>query len=254
MGSQIRVSRSLTVTGPSGFKFFFPVYIGLLLGVTSTIFGFNSIHEASYNLVPRSNFKSATTLSAGAIVRSQETDVYEMPLGIALEATPRVELGARIQTRWGQVEDNVPYMVFGVKWLTLRNTTVQADLLVGTNFNTGKGFSFSSHHKFNYASWLYSRLAARIGFMEALTDEDALASIELAYHPTLVLARTLRLECGLIGSSQTQNFEKNLAIDIQPAMNVNFGRDSELVTAVAFGLAGNRQEEMRVKVVINHGI
>ena len=145
-------------------------------------------------------------------------------------------------------------MVFGVKWLTVKHTSVQADLMVGTNLNTGKGLAISTYHKFQYLPWFSAPLAVRVGFMEALVERDALMSMEIGYYPTLAAAHTLALECGIIGSSQTKGFEDFLAMDLQPALRVKFGRQSELVTALAIGLAGNNQEEMRVKVVINHGI
>ena len=217
-------------------------------------FALNPIHEASYNLVPEGNFQSATTLSGGVIIHSQQTSVYEMPLAIALKANPRVELGARFQTRWGDVDNNVPYMIFGVKALTIRHTSVQADLLVGTKFDAGKGFSISSYHKYQFTSWCFGRLASRLGFMDALVQEDALMAFEAAFYPTVTITRSVAVECGMIGSSQTKGFERYLAMDIQPALRVNFGRDSMIETAVALGLAGDRKEEMRVKVAINHGI
>lgn len=227
-----------------------------LIGLTAfqVVFALNPIHEASYNLVPSSNFQCATTLSGGAYVHSQTTSTFDMPVAIALQATPRVELGARLQSRWGDVEDNLPYLIFGVKWLTLKHTSVQADLMIGTNLNTGKGFSISTHHKFQYFSWFSAPLVTHFGFMEAMVDRDALMAMEIGYYPTLAVARNLALECGLISSSQTNGFEDYLAMDLQPALRVKFGHQSELVTALAIGLAGRMREKMRAKVVINYGI
>lgn len=224
------------------------------LAACGMAFALNPIHEASYNLLPASNFPSATTLSGGMFIRSQTTSLFDIPVAMALQATSRVELGARVHTRWGDVHDNVPYMVFGVKWLTLRHTSVQADLMIGTNFNTGKGLCISTYHKFQYFSRFAAPLAARFGFMEALVERDALMSMEVGYYPTLSVARGLDLEFGILGSSQTKDFEDYLAMDLQPALRVKFGRQSELVTALTLGLAGNRKEEMRAQVVINHGI
>ena len=216
-------------------------------------FALNPIHESSYNLIPSGNFENATTLSVGAYVRSRNTSIYEIPVALALEAGPRVELGARLQGEAGDVRDHLPYMVFGVKWLTLHHTSVQADLLVGTSFDGGKGFAISTHHKFTYSSWFSSRLSTRLGFMEALVAEDALMAMEAGFYPTLTVARALSLELGLIGSSQTTGFERYLAIDMQPALRVNFARDSMLETAVALGLAGDHKEELRAKAVVIHG-
>jgi len=213
----------------------------------------NPIHESSYNLIPSGNFESPTTLSVGAYVRSQNTSVYAIPVSLALQAAPRVELGARLQLEAGDVKDHLPYMVFGVKWLTLRHTSVQADLLVGTDFDAGKGFAISTHHRFTYTSWLSSRLSARLGFMDALVAEDGLMAFEAGFYPTVTVARALSLELGMIGSSQTTGFERYLAMDLQPGLRVNFARDSMLEAMVALGLAGDRKEELRAKAVVVHG-
>ncbi len=227
-----------------------------LIGLSAfqMVFALNPIHEASYNLVPGSTFQCATTMSGGAYMRSQTTSIFDMPVAIALQATPRVELGARLQSRWGDVKDNIPYLIFGVKWLTLKHTSVQADLMIGTNLNTGKGFSISTHHKFQYLPRLSAPLVTHFGFMEALVDRDALMAMEIGYYPTLAVTHNLALECGLISSSQTKGFEDYLAVDLQPALRVKFGHQSELISALAIGLAGRMQEKMRAKVVINYGI
>lgn len=78
-------------------------------------------------------------------------------------------------------------------------------------------------------------------------------AFETGFYPTLALGRPLSLELGLIGSSQTKGFEPNLAMDLQPALNVGFARESTLQAAVALGLAGAHKEEMRVKLTLNHG-
>jgi hypothetical protein len=225
----------------------------MLLAALGAAEAFNPIHEASYSLEPRGNFASGTTLSIGAIIDSRSTDVWAVPASIALKASSRVELGAGIKTVWGEVGDHVPYLVFGVKWQTHRTTGFQADLLIPANTGNGKGFSLASHHRFHYGSVFSSRLAARLGFMEALVAEDALMAFEIGFYPALEVARPLSLELGLIGSSQTEEFEGNLAMDIEPALQVAFARDSFLRAGVALGLAGDRKEEMRAKIVLIHG-
>jgi len=67
-------------------------------------FALNPIHESSYNLIPSGNFESATTLSVGAYVRSQNTSVWYVPVALAMRVAPRVELGARIQTEVGDAQ------------------------------------------------------------------------------------------------------------------------------------------------------
>jgi len=223
------------------------------LAAAACAHAFNPIHESSYNLVPRANYSTATTLAVGAILDDRNTDEYSFPASIALQATPRMELGAGLTTRVVDGDLHVPYMVFGVKWLTLRHTSFQADLLIGTDLGTGKGFSLASYHRFTYSELFYSRLAVRAGFMEALVNDDALMAFEAAWYPGLMLFRPLSFELGLIGSSQTRNFENNLAMDIQPALLVQFARESMLQTAVAMGLAGDHKEHLRVSVTLIKG-
>ncbi len=221
------------------------------LGVASA---FNTIHQSSYNLEPRGNYQVGTTLSIAGIIDSRATDLWEIPASIALRASPNVEFGGGLQTAWGgAADDHVPYLVFGVKWLAKTQTSFQADLLVPANVDHGKGFSLSTHHRFHHASILDSRLALRAGFMEALVENDALMAFETGWYPTLMPGGPLALELGLIGSSQTKDFEGNLAMDIQPAIIVNFRRNSSLEAAAALGLAGDHKEEMRAKVLLNHG-
>jgi hypothetical protein len=144
-------------------------------------------------------------------------------------------------------------MVFGVKFLPRGQTTFQADLLVPANIKNDKGFSLATHHRFYYGGIFSSRLAARIGFMEALVRDNALMAFEGAFYPTLAVGRSLSLEVGLIGSSQTRYFERNLAMDVQPGLIVSFARAATLQACVALGLAGDRKEEMKAKVLLNHG-
>jgi hypothetical protein len=219
----------------------------------SAAFAFNPIHEASYNLEPRGNFQSGATLSLAGIIDSRNTGVWQVPASVALRVTPRMELGLGLKTNWGGGDDHVPYLVFGAKWLSPGQTSYQADLLVPANSSAGKGFSLASHHRFGYGSNFSARFAARIGFMEALVTDDALMAFETGFYPTLSFGSGLSLECGLIGSSQTKDFEPNFALDLQPAVNVGFARASTLQAAVALGLAGDRKEEMRVKLTVNHG-
>lgn len=219
---------------------------------SGTAHAFNPIHEASYNLEPRGNF-SGPTLLLGGIIDSRNTGAFRIPLSFALKAAPRLELGAGIKTVWGNGEDHVPYLVFGIKWLTPGQTSFQADLLVPANSGYNTGFSLASHHRFGHARRLSSRLAVRLGFLEALVSDDALLAFETGFYPAFSVGNGLSLEAGLIGSSQNEDFEPNFALDLQPAVNVGFARSSSLQAAVALGLAGDHKEEMRVKLSITHG-
>ncbi|HKP97030.1 MAG TPA: hypothetical protein VJ385_14865 [Fibrobacteria bacterium] len=229
------------------------VTLAVLSAALHSAFAFNPIHESSYNLEPRGVFRAGATLSAAGVIDSRSTDAFSVPVSVALKPTREVELGAGLKTVWGGGDDHVPHLVFGVKFLTRRQTTFQADLLVPATASAGKGFSLASHHRFDHGGILSSRLAARLGFMEALVEDDALMAFETAFYPTLSLGRGLSLELGLIGSSQTREFEGNLAVDVQPGLIVAFARESTLQASVALGLAGDRKEEMTAKLLVNHG-
>lgn len=214
---------------------------------------FNAIHDASYDIEPSGNRPYGTHLSIAGVIDSRATDYWMVPASIALRASPDVEFGAGIQTRWGSADDHVPYLVFGVKWLTRTKTSVQADLLVPANVDNGKGFSLATYHRYRHFGPLSSHLAVRLGFMDALVDNDAILAFETGWYPTLFAGGPLALELGMIGSSQTKRFEEHLAIDLQPSLLVNFRKASSLKAAMALGLAGDRKEEMRVKLLLNHG-
>lgn len=229
------------------------VTLAILFAGLRAAYAFNPIHESSYNLEPRGNYSTGVNLAAAGIIDSRNTSVWAIPASVALRITPRMELGLGLKTQWGGGGDHVPYLVFGAKWMAPGQTSYQVDLLVPANSNSGKGFSLASHHRFSYGSMLSSRLAVRLGFMEALANDDALMAFETGFYPTLSLGNALSLELGAIGSSQTKEFEGNLAMDLQPALNVGFARASTLQAAVALGLAGDHKEEMRVKLTLNHG-
>ena len=214
----------------------------------------NPIHEASYNLLPRGKFASSGVVSIAGILDSRSDDLFQIPFSLSLEASPRVELGGGIKTQWGDAsDDHVPYLVFGAKYMLDGATTLQGDLLLGANISAGKGFSIGVHHRQGHAQRLYSRFTGRLGFMEALVQEDALLAMEGAWYPTFVIVRPLSLEFGLIASSQTTRFNDYFALDFQPALQVHIGRESLVETAVAIGLAGEQREDLRVKVAVVYG-
>lgn len=229
------------------------VSLAALTAAVQTSLAFNPIHFGSYDLVPHGIHEAATTLSIAGQVDSRRTEAWDVPASLALKVSPRMELGAGLKSHWGEAEDHVSYLVFGVKWRTLEKTHFQADLLIGADAARGKGFSLASLHRFRHLARLHSLLTARIGFMDALVDSEALMAFECGFYPTLSPVRPLSLQLGLIASSQSSAFERHLAMDIQPALQVRYGRDSMVETAVALGLAGERKEEMRVKVALMHG-
>lgn len=227
----------------------FALGLAALLGRASAL---NPIHESSYDLLPRGNFSSTATLEVAGIFASGD-HAAGVPVSLAFRATPKLELGAGLKTFWGDVDDHIPYAVFGAKYLVPGQTSLQADLLVGMNSGAGNGLSLAAHHRFGYSPRFFSRLVGRLGFMDALVNDNALMAMELGFYPTLNLMRPLSLELGLITSSQTTDFDGNFALDFQPALQIHIGRESTVETAVALGLAGNHKEDLRVKVALLYG-
>ena len=86
--------------------------------------------------------------------------------------------------------------------------------------------------------------------MEALVERDALMALEAGWYPTLSIVRPLSLECGLIASSQTTDFNDYFALDLKPSLLVHIGKESAVETGLYLGLAGERRERMRVQVSV----
>lgn len=226
-------------------------FLAISAAACAPAFGLNPIHEASYNLVPRGKFAASGFFSIAGILDSRVDNFWMIPFSLALEASPKVELGAGIKTQWGAAsDDHVPYLVFGGKYMLTGATTLQGDLLLGANINRGKGFTIGLHHKEGHGRRLYSRITGRLGFMEALVEQDALLALETAWYPTWQVVRPLSIECGVIASSQTTDFNDHFALDLKPALQVHMGRESMVESAVTMGLAGERREELRVQVTV----
>ena len=213
----------------------------------------NPIHESSYSLLPRGNSASDAAVSVAGIMRSGSGGDFDLPVSLQFQVTRHVELGGGIKTHWGD-GGHVPYLVFGAKYLTPGATSFQADFMIGSASGSGKGFALGAHHRFGYSRRFQSRLVGKLGFMDALVDEDALLAFEVGFYPSLMLMRPLTFELGLITSSQTENFDSHFAMDLQPALLVGIGKESVVETAVAWGLTGDdRKEDLRVKVAIIWG-
>lgn len=223
------------------------------LSAAQALHAFNNIHESSYTLLPRGNFASPATFQTAAIFRSNEQNTVAIPVSLGFRATSDLELGAGLKSFWGHRDDNLPYLVFGAKYLIPNQTSLQADLLIGIQGGAGDGLALGFHHRFGYSSRFYSRLVGKLGFMDALVDDHALMAYELGFYPTLVLMNPLSLEFGLIASSQSTNFNGHFALDFQPALDVHISRESVVETAVALGLAGDRREDLRIKVTLIYG-
>jgi hypothetical protein len=215
-------------------------------------FAMNPIQESSYDLLPRGNYSSTATLEAAGIFASGANGMG-LPVSLAFRATPRLELGAGIKTFWGDVGDHIPYAAFGVKYLAPGQNSLQAHLLVGMTDGAGNGLTLALHHRFGYSARFYSRLVGKLGFMDALVNDDALMAMELGFYPTLNIMRPLALEFGLITSSQTSQFDRNFALDFQPALQIHFAREATAQMAVALGLAGDHKEDVRAKMTLLYG-
>jgi len=240
----MRNARNRAVTGALAAWLALPAMVG----------AFNPIHHASYDLEPAGVRPQTLHLSGAAIIDSRNTDVWEIPVSLAFRAAPEVELGAGIRTAWGSgTNDHVPSLVFGGKWQSRTRTSYQADLLVPAHGDRDFGLSFAAVSRFRHFELLDSRLALRLGFLDALVYNHALAAFEAGWYPILMPGRPLSFEFGLIGSSQTRDFENHLAMDAQPALIVSFGRHSRLMAGAALGLAGDAKEELRAKAQIDHG-
>jgi hypothetical protein len=225
-----------------------------LLAMPAILSAFNPIHDASYDLEPATVRPQRLHLSGAAIIDDRNTDVWQIPVSLAFRASPSVELGAGIRTAWGSgTNDHVPFLVFGGKWQSRSRTSYQADLLVPAHDDRDFGLSLAAVSRFHHFDALDSRLALRLGFLDALVYDRALAAFEVGWYPVLMPNRSLSFELGLIGSSQTRDFEGHLAMDIQPALIVAFGRHSRLLAGAALGLAGDAKERLRAKAQIDHG-
>lgn len=224
-------------------------FIAFAIGAASA---FNPIQDGGYDVLPRGNLASTATFE-GAGIFSSNRDYAAVPLSLAFRATPKLELGAGLKTAWGDVGDHIPHAVFGAKYLIPGQTSLQAHLLVAMAEGAGNGLTLALHHRFGYSPRFYSRLVGKVGFMDALVNDDALMAMEGGFYPTLNIMRPLSLEFGLIASSQTSNFSENFALDFQPALQIHIGRESSVETAVALGLAGDRKERLRVKVALLYG-
>jgi hypothetical protein len=78
-------------------------------------------------------------------------------------------------------------------------------------------------------------------------------AFEAAWIPALHFGRGLSVECGLVASSQFSDFNDYFALDLQPALSVGLGNDGAVLSQVTVGLAGERREDLRVKIALARG-
>ncbi len=226
-----------------------PVWMALPTSVSAL----NPIHESSYSVLPRGKYSSPFTLQTGTYFFAESSPSFDVPLTVTLSGSDKLEIGVGLKTRWVDVEDNVPFMVFGAKLALDRSTSVHIDMLLHTNDRAQRGLTLGLHQLFASGGQFYSRLTGKVGMLDALVRDDALMAMEAAWYPTLRLMSPLSVELGVIASSQTFEFENNLAIDLQPGLIVHIGGESVVETMVTLGLAGDFKEDLRVKMGIVKG-
>ncbi len=217
------------------------------------VLALNPIHESSYSVLPRGKYNSAFTVQAGTYFHAENSPSFDLPIAFTLSGSDKLEIGVGLKTRWVDVPDNVPYMVFGAKLALDRSTSLHVDMLLSTDRRSDRGLTLGMHHLFASSGQFFSRLTAKAGFLDHLVANDALMAMEVAWYPTLRLMGPLSAELGIIASSQTTGFEDYLAIDLQPGLIVHIGPESVVETLITLGLAGDRKEDLRVKVAVVRG-
>jgi hypothetical protein len=87
--------------------------------------------------------------------------------------------------------------------------------------------------------------------MEALAHSGALMAMELSWTPKLTLGRGLILEAGLIGSSQSKNFDGSFSLDLQPGLQVGLGGGGALWAGMILGLTGDHAESLATRFALS---
>ncbi len=226
------------------------VFVFFILFFSSLpIYALNPIHDASYQLVHRIIGNKDGFVSVGTLFNPRAPGDLHIPVSGGLIFGPDVEIGLGIKTQWIEVGDKILHGVVGVRYRIKRNLILNADILVPLTSGHETGLSFGFQKQSWYHKRFFTYFTGRLGFLDALAD-DALAAFEIAYYPTIKIFSPIYLEMGIIGSSQTNQFEEHLAIDLQPGVRVPIGRSNLLHTSCSYGLAGDRKEEARFNVII----
>jgi hypothetical protein len=230
------------------------VTLAAMLAALHSAFAYNQIHESSYNIQPRGMFSAPVTLSVSGFVDPEYSDQFGLPVSFAFKATRQFEIGAGLQSGWdvGEGRVNVPYLVFGAKFLSSGATTFQGDLMFPANSGSNMGMSLAMHRRFG-GELFTQRVGLRAGTMDALVDGHALMSFEASYFPALNFSRGFAFEFGMFASSQTSDFDGHLGMDLQPGFIVPLSRGSSLQPFVIIPLAGDNAVPFRAQILINIG-
>jgi len=208
---------------------------------------FNSIHFNSYNLVPTSIYFTTLNLSSGLYLEPNEPTTFSLPVSAVLNLAHDFELGAGIKTHWGRRSESITHIVMGTKIGLTGYSFIQADLLLATQ-NSANGFSITYLKITNVTAKFINYSQFKFGLMNHFAS-DALLAFEAGFYPTLKIVKPIGLQLGFVSSSQSAQFENNLAIDFLPTLLVNVANATELSVSLVMGLAGNHQSDLALHVV-----
>jgi hypothetical protein len=221
-------------------------FSALVLGVAGMAFALNPIHESTYSAYPQVLTRGKGAMHAAVIV-PKGADGLSLPIGAALSLAPNFELGAGLKAYLGDNSD-ISHLAFGGQYGVSGRTTMGLHLLVDMNGGDSHGLTAAFYRQGSLAPSIATGLSLRLGFLDALVSPDALCAFEAGYALRILLAHGVSLGAGLVGSSQTSDFNDHFALDLEPEVRVGTGRNSAVATILTFGLAGERRESMRVKV------
>lgn len=185
-------------------------------------------------------------LYTGALYRP-DREALTVPVALGLRAAPRLELAGGLRTVWLHEGNPLPHLLLGMKYDLAGSACVEGDLWISTAADEAHGLVLSWFARRGFGRRLSMLWNLKLGMLDLFTDE-ALFAMEGALYPALRLGRSVRMELGFIASSQTDAFEEHLAIDLQPGIVVPMGREGILGVHAAMGLAGDRQEDVRLKL------
>ncbi len=232
----------------SSFKTRLAFYLTAGLAVlTSKALALNPIHESTYLAYGGGLSQGMPTLHAAFIV-PPGGDVLHIPIGLAFALGRSFEIGGGLKTQWGGSDDLIPAVTFGGQFAVTNQSALGLHFLLSTHGGDYNGLTAVWHTRGGLGRKVSTDFDFRLGFLEALTDGNALCAMELSYGLKLHVTHGVSLLGGLVASSQTTQFNDHFALDVEPGVHVGTGRQSGVQTVVTLGLAGERRETMRVKV------
>ncbi len=218
----------------------------LLLVAQNHTWAFVNLHDASYHANPEKLLAPQTALHVAGIIDGEGNGHLTIPVAFSLALNRHWELGAGVRSQWIDVENHLPHAQFGLRY-SAAGSILEADLWLGLD-ESENGLALS----YGIAQSMSSRFAlyyqAKIGFMPQFVYNDALLGFELSATPAFRVGRSLQIVWGFDLGSQSNDFEKFLAIDMEPGLWIPLGSDGRLALSVALGLAGNFKEDVRFRL------